>query len=244
MNVLSIGNSFSEDAQRYLHTISQADNNEIYTANLCIGGCPLSLHHKHMLSQEKAYEYVVNGSYSECECSLGEGIGSRSWDVITIQQVSHQAPYYATFQPYLNDFVDYIRKKSPESKIVIQQTWAYEQGSYRLNTELGFSDYKDMLRDIVSSYDQAQTDVNADYIIPSGELMALLIENGVEKVHRDTFHASLGIGRYAIGLLWYRFITGRSIKDVDIDTFDETVSNDEIAIAKICIEELAVKYNR
>ena len=244
MNVLSIGNSFSQDAHRYLNAISRADHNEIYTTNLCIGGCPLLLHHKNMLSGEKAYDCEINGKYVNQRLSLIEGIKSMPWDVITIQQVSHQAPYYDTYQPYLSELVDYIRKESPNSKIVIQQTWAYEQNSERLTAELGYKDYKDMLSDIITSYERAKTDTKVDYIIPSGELLSLLIENGVSRVHRDTFHASLGIGRYAIGLLWYRFITRRSINNVFLDGFDEQITDLEISIVKKCVEELAIKYRR
>jgi hypothetical protein len=73
--------------------------------------------------------------------------------------------------------------------------------------------------------------------------MALLLENGIEKVHRDTFHAGLGLPRYAIGLLWYRFLTGRNVSDIIYNELDEMATNREIEIAKACVEQLAVKYN-
>ena len=38
MNVLSIGNSFSQDAQRYLHRIAKVDSFTLNTFNLYIGG--------------------------------------------------------------------------------------------------------------------------------------------------------------------------------------------------------------
>ncbi|MBQ7726439.1 MAG: DUF4886 domain-containing protein, partial [Clostridia bacterium] len=41
MKVLSIGNSFSQDAQRYLHGIARADHTEMRAVNLYIGGCSL-----------------------------------------------------------------------------------------------------------------------------------------------------------------------------------------------------------
>ena len=41
MNILSIGNSFSQDAQRYLHDIAKADGVVLSAFNLYIGGCPL-----------------------------------------------------------------------------------------------------------------------------------------------------------------------------------------------------------
>ena len=44
MKVLAIGNSFSEDATRYLHDIAKADGVALEVANLYIGGCPLDRH--------------------------------------------------------------------------------------------------------------------------------------------------------------------------------------------------------
>ena len=38
MKILSIGNSFSDDAQRYLRAIAASEGVEIETLNLCIGG--------------------------------------------------------------------------------------------------------------------------------------------------------------------------------------------------------------
>ena len=42
MDILSLGNSFSQDAQRYLHGIAKAGGASIESFNLCIGGCPLA----------------------------------------------------------------------------------------------------------------------------------------------------------------------------------------------------------
>ena len=41
MKILSIGNSFSEDAQRYLKLIAGANGRELTCVNLYIGGCSL-----------------------------------------------------------------------------------------------------------------------------------------------------------------------------------------------------------
>ncbi len=47
MKVLAIGNSFSQDATRYLRKIAQASGEDMKVVNLYIGGCPLSRHFKH-----------------------------------------------------------------------------------------------------------------------------------------------------------------------------------------------------
>ena len=147
MNILSIGNSFSQDAQRYLHRIAKADGFTLNTFNLYIGGCPLSLHYRNMMSEERAYTLEMNGESIGFKVSLKDALLNRDWDVVTIQQVSNQSPYYETYQPYLDKVVEYVRLCVPKAKIAIHQTWAYEQGSQRMNVELGYNDHVDMFKD-------------------------------------------------------------------------------------------------
>ena len=61
MKILSIGNSFSDDAQRYLREIAAAEGVEIETLNLCIGGCSLETHASHVKDGAKAYFFHYNG---------------------------------------------------------------------------------------------------------------------------------------------------------------------------------------
>ena len=122
MNILSIGNSFSQDAQRYLHRIAKADGFVLYTFNLYIGGCSLSLHYRNMISDEKAYTLEMNGESTGFKVSLKDALLNRDWDVITIQQVSDKSPYYETYQPYLGEIVEYVRLYAPKAKIAMHQT--------------------------------------------------------------------------------------------------------------------------
>ena len=232
MNILSIGNSFSEDAQRYIHQIARSAKETVNTYNLYIGGCPLCYHFRNLKGDEKRYMLGVNGHMSYFFVTIREALLACDWEVVTIQQASHFSIDYNTYQPYLNEIVAEIRSLCPKAKVAIHQTWAYEEGSQRLTEELGYKTREDMFSDIKSAYEKAAEDVSADLVIPSGMLMEKLTENGIKKVHRDTFHASLGIGRYAIGLLWYAFLTGKNVDDVSFCDFDEAVTREEIEIAK------------
>lgn len=241
MQVLSIGNSFSEDAQRYLHDIAKCDGVRLDSFNLMIGGCPLSLHYRNMLSDAKAYALEMNGNRVGFNVSLKEALLNREWDVITVQQVSHLAPNYNTYQPYLNKLAEYVRECAPKAKLVVHQTWAYEQDSKRLNEMMGYKDQKEMFRDIENSYALAVKDIGADFIIPSGELFLELLSSGIEKVHRDSFHASLGLGRYALGMLWYAMLTGNDISNNNFSIFDEEVTVSDREIVKECVNRICKK---
>ena len=230
MKILSIGNSFSQDAQGYLHQIAKADGLDLKCVNLMIGGCPLSRHYINMNNDAKAYGFEFNGEYTGILVTMKEALQSDDWDYITFQQVSHQSPSYDTYQPYLQELSKYVRYHAPKSKQLIHQTWAYEQGSNLLHN-LGYTNQEDMFRGLESAYAKAGKDINADGIIPAGQCMQNLLKNGIEKVHRDTFHADLGVGRYVIALTWYGLITGNNLAKIKFSDFDQPVSEEEIKIA-------------
>lgn len=236
MRILTIGNSFSEDATRYLAQIARAQGVEFEIVNACIGGCSLERHYRNMLSGAKDYMLCYNGDYTGFRITLEEALLSRPWDVVTIQQVSHDSPRKETFYPYITELVDYIRTCQPKAKLLLQETWAYEDGSHRLTVELGYKTRKEMLSDVQASYRAAAESEGFDGIIPSGTLMDKMLDNGIEKVHRDTFHASLGLGRYAIALLWFRCLTGKSVAENSFCDFDLPVTSEEMSIAKACVD--------
>ena len=110
INVLSIGNSFSQDAQRYLHRLAKTDGELIRSANLYIGGCPLEKHYLNMLDDDKAYDFEFNGDGTGLKVSIREGLRSNKWDVITLQQASYLSFDYKTYTPYIKVLAKYIRK--------------------------------------------------------------------------------------------------------------------------------------
>lgn len=244
MNILSIGNSFSQDAQRYLSGIAKADGVNLQCFNLFIGGCSLDRHYRNMLAGAREYEVEMNGANTHFKVSLQEALLNREWDVVTLQQVSKKANDYSTYQPYLDELVKLIRQYVPKAKIAFHQTWAYEQGSQRLESVMGYTQWQHMTVDIVKAAAKAARAIQADYLIPSGQVFHLMLENGAGKVHRDTFHASLGLGRYALGLIWYRTLTGKDVMGNTFADFDEEVTAQQIQIAKRCVTEVAARYTQ
>ena len=244
MEILSIGNSFSRDAQHYLHRIARADGVTLNSFNLMIGGCPLSTHYRNMLSEERAYKLDANGVPTGFPVSIKEALLNRNWDVVTLQQASPLSPKYKTYQPYLNALAEYVRTCVPKAKIAFHRTWAYQAESPRLASLFGYEKAADMFRDIVSATEQAAADLNADLILPCGDVFMEMLERGVATVHRDMHHAHLGIGRYALGLTWYAVLTGRDVTENTFSDFDVPVSEEEIRIAKECVMEIAPNFRK
>ena len=228
MNVLAIGNSFSEDSMRYLHAIARADGVDLQTANLYIGGCSLERHYRNMLMGTDVYELQYNGQRTGFFVSMKEALLNRKWDVVTVQQVSSQSFNKDSYEPYISQLVEYVRKCAPKAKIYVHQTWAYEAGSDKLLKTAKYDTPENMLADIVSAYGIAANTVGADGIIRSGEMFGNLLKCGFERIHRDTYHATYGIGRYALGLLWYRTLCGADVLSNSFCDLDEPVSADDL----------------
>ena len=227
MKILSIGNSFSQDAQRYLYKLAKRNGENITTVNLYIGGCALRTHYLNILDNTIAYDLEFNGESTGIKVSVKQVLTSTEWDVVTLQQASHFSGKSETYSPYIEEIAKYVKKYCPRTKIFIHQTWAYEEGSERLTKIGGFSTALDMYEAVCDSYQRAAQSICADGIIPCGAAMMQASKMGIEKIHRDTFHASLGAGRYLLALCWYKKLLGKDISHDDFNEFDVPVTEEE-----------------
>lgn len=231
INVLSIGNSFSQDAQRYLHELAKSEGVPMETVNLFIGGCPLERHFRNMVGDRRDYTLQVDGHSAEgFSMSIDEALTARNWDVITLQQASHFSYQEDSYFPYIEELADYVRSCCPKAKLLIHQTWGYETGSERVINH-GFQTYDEMFAEVKRCYDKAAEAIGADGILRCGEALQYALHHGVEKVHRDTFHAGLGLGRFILALVWYGYITGNDVDNVKFDAFDVEVTEAEYKVA-------------
>lgn len=225
MKILSIGNSFSQDAQRYLHRLAKNEGVDMKTVNLYIGGCPLRSHYLNILDDTVAYEFQFNGELTGLKVSIRQALRSDNWDYVTIQQASHDSARFATYEPYLETIVSYVKKYCPTAKILVHQTWAYENGSQKLMNQ-GFATDEEMFAQVEKAYEKAREMISADGLIPAGKAMLMLSKAGLP-VHRDTYHANLGYGRYLLALVWFKYLTGRDITENAFNEFDVPVTDEQ-----------------
>ena len=129
MEILSIGNSFSQDAQRFLHSIAAADGTELNCANLYVGGCSLEQHAAFLESGEPVYDWEWDGAPTGQKISLQAAVESRPWDIITLQQASHLSGVPDSYFPYLEQLTAYLRQVQPQAALYLHETWAYEPDS-------------------------------------------------------------------------------------------------------------------
>lgn len=216
MNVLCIGNSFSQDATRYLHQIS---NDEIFVRNLYIGGCSLETHVNNIKENNAFYEYQKNGRKLKM-ISINDALKKKKWDYVTIQQVSHFSGVIETYEPFTEFLINYISAECPSAKIVFHRTWAYDPKS---NHE-GFATYNNdtdyMYQRIMEATDKIAQKYGLDVIDNATAIqMARGLDefkpgSGALNINRDGFHLSLDYGRYLAGLTMFKYFTGKSATEV------------------------------
>ena len=248
MKILSIGNSFSADATRYLSRAAKKCGQNITTVNLYIGGCSLYTHYINALENIDDYMLFFNGEDTGFYVSIKEALISHDYDVVTIQQASHFSFKPDTYEPYTAFLCDYIKKYCPKAKIFIHQTWGYRNESQRL-ANFGFENHAKMYDLVEACYDIMYNNTNACGLLPSGKAMSLLDSYGFSgaQTHRDDIHVSLGLGRYTLALTWLEYLTGVSVKDCDFSDFDVDMSDIEINTAKKAAHEAclwAQKYKK
>jgi hypothetical protein len=238
MKILSIGNSFSQDAQRYLFNLAKHEGVSLTTENLYIGGCSLERHHKNMLENSPSYTLELNGQSTGVLVTMKQVLESVAWDVITLQQASYASAKLETYFPYIEELASYVRSIRPEAKIFIHETWAYEDDSEKIRATERYNTAKEMLTDIQKCYKTVAETINADGIIPSGTAMYKAIELGIGKIHRDTLHASFGAGRYLLALTWYKTLTNNDVTFNNFNGFDEPVTDREREIIIKAVNEV------
>lgn len=135
IRILTIGNSFSENALTYLEDIATsvaAVRFQIGRASL--GGCSLEKHwnlatYTVRHPTYKTYRFGTASDGTPCEGSLQEALSAAPWDYVTLQQVSQKSWRRETFQPYLGLLHNLVRRHTPHAKILLHQTWAYRSDS-------------------------------------------------------------------------------------------------------------------
>ena len=121
LKILSIGNSFSQDAHRYLHGIAESYGKEIHNVNLYIGGCSLERHWNTITEDIADHTLEVHGKSTGEKIKIKDALTMDEWDYVTLQQVSTQSFNIDSYFPYITELAPYVRKYAPKAKILLQQ---------------------------------------------------------------------------------------------------------------------------
>ena len=222
IRILAIGNSFSDDAMAYLwHVLRAGGVEQVTLGNLFIGGCSVCLHADNIRNDAHTYLYLKNtdGIWRQTPgASLSDGLLDEEWDIITLQQASHDSGLPETYARQ-GEIIDYVNahKRNPVARLWWHMTWAYQGDS-------GHGAFPRYGCDQAVMYNAILGAVRSEIlpcpayagVIPSGAAIQRLRETPVgDTVTRDGFHMSESHGRYTVALTWARTLCG-----VDPDAVD------------------------
>lgn len=230
MRILSIGNSFSQDAHAMLHALAQFHGFELETVNLYIGGCSLQMHWENLQEDAQSYDLEINGEKTGEKTSIREALARDPYDVVTLQQASHFSGLPETYEPFLSGLATAVRESAPQAKIYFHETWSYETDSTHSQFGNYHCDQKEMDDAILSASKRAAARINAK-IIPVGEMIAYLRKNcdvfdylhGGRSLCRDGFHLSLDYGRYTAAAVWLRTVSGVTLQPMPLENADPKI---------------------
>jgi len=135
VRLLTIGNSFSANATRYLGDLAKAGGNVLIHRPIVVGGASLELHAGRMLANEKDPQDKA-GLYTNGR-GLKEQLQFDKWDFVTIQQASLKSHDLATYQPFATQLRDSIRQNAPQAELLLHETWAYRVDDPRFTQPSG-----------------------------------------------------------------------------------------------------------
>ena len=123
LRLFLIGNSFSQNATRYLPQLAAEGGHPLKIGRAELGGCSLQRHWEIAEAAEKNPGDPKGKAYNGK--SLRELLSVGTWDVVTIQQNSMNSGDVTTYSPYAKKLVALVKSIQPKARIVMQQTWAY-----------------------------------------------------------------------------------------------------------------------
>ena len=136
--VLMIGNSFSICLLHHLPQVAADRGVELDLASLYIGGCSLERHWSNATNDaDKAfrpYKFGRNrfGKYTQGKANVCDALRMAKWDIVTVQQASHESWKPESYHPYGDKLIAKIRELAPQAKIYVQETWSYTPWDKRL----------------------------------------------------------------------------------------------------------------
>ena len=174
--MLTIGNSFADDATAYLPKLAEAGGKTLVIFRANLGGSSMERHAGHLQAAEanpadpagRPYEKRTHPVTGETrDFSLPEALQMHRWDFVTIQQVSQLSFRPETYHPYVDQLVAAIKKYAPQAEILIHETWAYREDHAMFKKSDGFTPAK-MYEGLRAAYGQIAAETGSR-IVPVGD---------------------------------------------------------------------------
>ena len=248
LKVLSIGNSYSNDTFWMLKDIAQSTGKELTVGVAHLSGGSLSQMWDAINNDEAISTYnkwtPANGHQQTASPKVKAIVEDEPWDIITFQQASTTAMDYSTYQPYLNNIVNYVKNNAtnPNVRYGVNMPWVRPIS----NSSIG--DKATQLQvnsQIVDACQQALFDEGLEIFIPTG----MAIMNGrsnsylaavSDELTRDGSHLDEGVGRFLAAMT--AFITLYGDHGIGSVSYNPSGVNDyHLYLSKIAAQKAVIE---
>ena len=235
IKILAFGNSYSNDAYAWLYLIlKSAGYDEVVLGHISNGGCNINNHWSNVdddvTNDYNAWcsvndngtgrLYAVNESLSLRD-AYRLTIAEQEWDYVVIQHGPNHVQVRETYS-HLRDLLDFIKENltSKKAKFIYHMVWKYNDTVAGGSTAAFYDDIIDITKNIVLKNEEFTG------VIPAATMRQNIMTSHLtdKDIARDYGHMSLGLGRYALGLLWYCYLTGGDIDRVSFVPSSNDVS--------------------
>ena len=217
IRVLCIGNSFSWDAvEQELVPLCDAKGIQVEVHNLYYGGCSLQQHAEFLAKDTAAYSHRVctnaEGRVVKDTISLRQALRDGKYDVISLQQASHDSGIRSSYEPWLTTLIDTVRAYQPEAQLYWMQTWAYSKDAKHPAYPRYHNDQQEMW-DSIQACIKSQITNHKLQIIPCGSAIQNARHTKLgDTLCRDGYHLNYVYGRYTAAAVWYEILTGKDVR--------------------------------
>ena len=155
LKVLAIGNSFSIHMHSAVPPVAAALGRRVDICTMYIGGCSLERNCSNLAASETT-PYQIDWTWDNKKgnpavpfmsalvdvedkksgkvykkSNIPQMLRAEKWDVVTIQQASHESWRPESYHPFGEVLVKAVREGAPQAKIAVQETWSYVSSSPR-----------------------------------------------------------------------------------------------------------------
>lgn len=211
INILSIGDSFTESTVDYFYSVlTSLGYTKIRLANIPFDGKTLAEVDALLNGSEKVNVHsITNGTPAAADTLVADILSPDDWDAIILQPAFDFAGDYDGTS--VGNIVKLIRTHCEYAPLFWNMTWAYKTTA----TAAGFDAYKKDQAAMYSSIADVASQVgqNKEFtgVIPLGTLIQNIRTSYIEEnVLIDDANLSVNIGKLAVAYMWAQVITGKN----------------------------------
>ncbi len=239
LNILFVGNSFTDDTSHYVADIARSYGYEDITlAHLFIGACSINMHLENIKEQRSGYYLTVDrgmGWKSYPNYSAQEAASLCEWDYIVTMGGTGDGSMATDPDSYKNlpELIEEIKKLAGDAVCVFNMTWVGESTHKHPHILHYGGDVGLMYRLICDAMKNTVSQMPCiDVLSPTGTAIENARTSSYEgKYTRDGYHLDRCNGRFIAALTFFCAVTGESPDGVKF--FPHGMSED---MKKIAVE--------